>query len=62
MEWTNTLNRYTKIYWLEANEHFHTYSVQIIIGECIFIGGAYLFKMESFGYVLDILKGYMNKK
>lgn len=39
-----------------------TIVMQVITGAAIFIAGSKLFKIESFGYILEIIKSYLNKK
>ena len=36
--------------------------VQILIGALIYIGLSYLFKIESFSYMISIIKDYKRKK
>ena len=36
--------------------------IQVILGGVIYIGGAKLFKLDSFEYIINIIKDYKNKK
>ena len=38
-----------------------TLAVKIVAGAAIYLGGSILFRLESFYYVLNILKGYLKK-
>lgn len=39
-----------------------TLIIQVILGVVIYIGGSMLFKLESFHYILDMIKPYLKKK
>lgn len=39
-----------------------TLVIQVVFGTCIYVGGSILFKMESFHYILDMIKPYIKKE
>ena len=39
-----------------------TLAIQVVLGAGIYIVGSWLFKLESFGYLLSIVKGFLKKK
>lgn len=39
-----------------------TIALQVTIGAVIYIGGSMIFKLESFGYILGLLKSFLKKK
>ena len=47
---------------LPINNDFLTLLIQVPLGVLIYIGGSWLFKMESFTYVLTTIKGFLKRK